>query len=136
MEEKERGKNYWERLKIFVGVVGLAFVVTLALIVGSRLSDEALGVLAGAVCGVGAAIPTSLIIVAVTRRRDASGTSWGKDAPTSQQASYPPVVVISPQGGQQQPSGWDGYPPSLSAPTQRTFTVVGEPSADRGDAAW
>ena len=49
----------WGRLKVFAGVAMVVFVMTLALVVGNRLSTEALGVLAGTVCGVGAAIPTS-----------------------------------------------------------------------------
>jgi hypothetical protein len=108
--------------------VTTAFAVTLALIVGNRLSDEALGVLAGAVCGVGAAIPTSLIVVAVSQRgsepRDLSAPSQTVQPPMPQRA-YPPVIVVSPQGGQQWPNSWNALPPSLTAPTERNFTVVG-----------
>jgi len=129
-EVKEKGKSRWERLKIFVGLMVLATTVTFALIVGNRLSDEALGVLAGAVCGVGAAIPTSLLIVAVTRQRDASDASQGKSLMPHQQASYPPVIVVSPSGNRGQFSGWNALPSSLSAPMERNFKVVGEPSAD------
>jgi hypothetical protein len=122
-------------VKVFLGVVTVAFVVTLGLVVGNRLSDEALGVLAGAVCGVGAAIPTSLIVVAVTRRhsgsesRRVSGQSyddWSRPNP------YPPVVVVAPPTGQQQShQNWNALPPSLSAPIERNFTVVGGTSASR-----
>ncbi len=131
-EEKDKNKNRWERLKILVGLMALAFTVTFALIVGNRLSDEALGVLAGAVCGVGAAIPTSLLIVAVTRRRDTARVSQGESSALRpyQQASYPPVIVVSPSGEQRHPSGWDSLPPSLSAPMERHFRVVGDPSFD------
>ena len=59
MDETMNRSRGGSRLKIFAGLVALAFAVTLAVIVGNRLSDEALAVLAGAVCGVGAAIPTS-----------------------------------------------------------------------------
>jgi hypothetical protein len=112
-------------LKVFLGFVALTFAVTLAVIVGNRLSDEALAVLAGAVCGVGAAIPTSLLIIAIARRRD----SPPQDQPAmypQQQGVYPPVIVVAPPNMQQQPYNWNGgYPPSLSPPTQRQFTVVG-----------
>jgi hypothetical protein len=117
-------------------------VVTLGLVVGNRLSDEALGVLAGAVCGVGAAIPTTLIVVAVTRRRKARGdTDRRYDGPpwrgameledrrhTARQHGYPPVIVVSPQGGPFWSGGWDSHshqPSSLRAPLERKFTVVG-----------
>lgn len=109
----------WGRLKVFAALMMVAFAVTLALVIASRLSDEALAVLAGSVCGVGAAIPTSLLIVAVTRRRDGE---WVRPAP--QQGPYPPVVVVAPPGAQQRSSGW-ALPPSLAAPVQRQFTVVG-----------
>jgi hypothetical protein len=120
-------------VKVFVGVVAVAFVTTLALVVGNRLSDEALGVLAGAVCGVGAAIPTSLIVVAVTRRRDDPFPRGSVDLEdgmmhTPRQHGYPPVIVVSPYGGQSWPGGWkspDYQPSSLRAPLEREFTVVG-----------
>jgi len=74
------------------------------------------------VCGVGAAIPTSLLILSVSRRRE----EMRIQPPASSQGVYPPVIVIAPPGGsQQQPEGWNILPPSLSAPTQRQFTVVG-----------
>jgi hypothetical protein len=127
---QENRDHSWKKLKFFAGLLALAFAVTLALIVGNRLSDEALGVLAGAVCGVGAAIPTSLIVVTVSQRRseprDLNAASRTMQPPMPQQRAYPPVIVVSPQGGQQQwPNQWNSLPPSLTAPMERNFTVVG-----------
>ena len=124
-EAMDRGGR-GNRLKIFAGLVTMAFAVTLAVIVGNRLSDEALAVLSGAVCGVGAAIPTSLLIVAVSRRRDERRAA----APAPQPSPYPPIVVVAPPGGQQRPSDWNALPPSLSAPGRRHFNVVGEEPFD------
>jgi hypothetical protein len=124
-ETMDRGRG-WGHMRVFAGLVTMAFAVTLAVVVGRRLSDEALAVLAGAVCGVGAAIPTSLLIVAVSRRRDERRVQ----PPVSQQGPYPPVVVVAPPGGQQRPSGWNALPPSLAAPMQRHFTVVGDAPVD------
>lgn len=121
MDEKGSHNNGWKRLKTFIGLVVMAFVVTLAVIVGNRLSDESLAVLAGAACGVGAAIPTSLLIIAVSRRRDESRVQ-----PSTPQGVYPPVVVVTPPGGQRRPNEWNSLPPSLTAPMQRHSTVVGE----------
>ena len=121
MDETMNRGGSWSRVKIFAGLVAMAFAVTLAVMVGRRLSDEALAVLAGAVCGVGAAIPTSLLIVAVSRRRDERRVQ----APAPQQGPYPPVVVVAPPVGQQRPNDWNVLPPSLTAPVQRHFTVVG-----------
>ena len=123
MNERQNRYNSGDRLKIFAGLVVLAFAVTLAVIVGNRLSDEAMAVLAGAVCGVGAAIPTSLLVVAVSRKQDGQrGQQYAQ--PHMQQGAYPPVVVVAPQGGQQWANDWR-QPPPLTAPVQRQFTVVG-----------
>ncbi|MGD2104486.1 MAG: hypothetical protein PVJ55_05145 [Anaerolineae bacterium] len=133
----ERGAGRWGRLKAFVGVVAVAFAVTLGLAVANRLSEEALGVLAGAVCGVGAAIPTSLIVVAVSRRQSegrSSGYSRIRDREEDYnfRHSYPPIVVVSPAGGEQRSgASWNALPSSLSAPAEREFRVVGGASVDR-----
>ena len=118
-------KSPRRRLPILVGLVVTGFAVTLAVIVGNRLSDESLAVLAGAVCGVGAAIPTSLLIVAVARRRDEP-----RGQPATPPGPYPPVVVVTPPGGQPWPDNRNALPPSLRAPVQRHFTVVGDASED------
>jgi hypothetical protein len=120
MDEMGNRSGRWGRLKILAGMVMMVFAVTSAVVVGNRLSDEALAVLAGAVCGVGAAIPTSLLIVAVSRRREEQRVQ-----PSVPQGAYPPVVVVTPPGGQQRPDAWNALPPSLTAPVQRHFTVVG-----------
>jgi len=127
MDERGERNGSWGRLKVFAGLVVMAFGVTLALVVSNRLSDEALAVLAGAVCGVGAAIPTSLLIVAVSRWREEPRVQ-----PPVSQGIYPPVIVVAPPGGQQRPGDWTTLPPSLRTPMQRHFTVVGGPSADVG----
>ena len=129
MDETVKRSGGWSRLKIFAGLVAMAFAVALAVVVGSRLSDEALAVLAGAVCGVGAAIPTSLLIVAVSRRRD-EGRVQPSASRDPYRGPYPPVVVVAPPGVQQRSSGWNTLPPSLTAPVQRQFTVVGGAPGD------
>ncbi len=135
MNEVTRNNNgAWGRLKVFGGLALLAFAVSLAVIVGNRLSDESLAVLAGAVCGVGSAIPTSLLIVAVSRKRDGEREGQARFS-TPPQNAYPPVVVVAPPGGQQ-PSGWNVLPPSVSAPMQRNFTVVGGAPVDVGGMSY
>ncbi len=122
MNEQTKRNNVGDRLQIFAGLAATAFAVTLAVIVGNRLSDEALAVLTGAVCGVGAAIPTSLLIVAVTRRQD-RGREMQQPA-VQPQNTYPPVVVVAPPGGQRWLEGGARMPP-FEAPVERRFTVVG-----------
>ena len=125
MDERGTRDNRGGRLKVFAGLIAIAFSAVLAVIVGSRLSNEALSVLAGTVCGVGAAIPTSLLIVSVTRRRDEPR------AQTSYPGNYPPVVVVTAPGNHQQPSMWGALPSSVGLSADRHFTVVGGPSGER-----
>ena len=82
-------------LGTLIGLVGIAFAVTLAVIVGNQLSDEAMAVLTGAVCGVGAAIPTSLLIVAASQQRRNEKNNRRVQSPASQSV-YPPVVIVAP----------------------------------------
>jgi len=129
-DERRNTSSGWGQLRILAGLMAIAFAITLAAIIGDRLSDEALAVLAGAVCGVGAAIPTSLLIVAVTRRRDEPREQTTTYRPPLSQSTYPPVVVVTPPNAQQRANDWNTFPSSLGAPTQRHFTVVGGPPAD------
>ena len=48
MEENRGHRVSRNRLIICAGLIGVAFAVPLALVIGNRLSDEALAVLAGA----------------------------------------------------------------------------------------
>jgi anti-sigma factor RsiW len=134
MDERQNHNNRRDRLKVFAGLVALTFAVTLAVVIGNRLSDQALAVLAGAVCGVGAAIPTSLLVVVVSRRRDERRVPLSAQ-PSMQHGVYPPVVVVAPPGGQQRVGDWNALSPPLTAPTPRQFTVVGgAPEAQRVNA--
>jgi hypothetical protein len=72
-------------------------------------------------CDVGAAIPTSLLVVAVSRRHNEENER--RVQPSAPQGTYPPVVVVAPPGVQQRPNVWNSLPPSLTAPVQRTFTA-------------
>ncbi|MCP4540107.1 MAG: hypothetical protein GY832_23465 [Chloroflexi bacterium] len=121
MDERRNHESRRNRLLVAAGIAATAFVMTLAVVIGNRLSDQALAVLAGAVCGVGAAIPTSLLVVAVTRRQD--GVRGVQQPAAQPQNAYPPVVVIAPPGGQRWMEG--GGEAMFEAPTQRRFTVVG-----------
>lgn len=124
------------RVLVLLAVLAMAFVVSLAVVVGNRLSDQALAVLVGAVCGVSTAIPTSGLVVFVSylwlRDRFGSGSSREK---------VPPVVVVAP-GAAQWPT--QPYPPQLpygggfsddlfqsgARRAPRHFTVVGDGAGD------
>lgn len=105
-------------------VVLLVFVAGLALVMGSRLSVDAVTVIIGVGCGVLASIPTSILILAVTARRES------RLDPMRGQQAYPPVVVVnSPPGNFQSGQGWPAYNPALLAPApphSRQFHVIGQ----------
>ena len=114
-------------MKRAVILVGAVFGVALAVMIGSRMSADAMGVVVGVVCGVVASVPTSLVLIwALVRRTQGPGAEV-----MSRQGmghNYPPVVVVNPGPGY----GASGYGPpmashSLPAPGgPRSFKVVGD----------
>jgi hypothetical protein len=107
-------------------VLGTIFVIALAVVVGKRMSAEAMAVVVGVVCGVAAGIPTSILLLVVLTRRDRQ--PFDDPQMRARTRDYPPVVVI--QGGAPQalpPGPQAGYWPAQQAspPVQRQFHVVG-----------
>ena len=105
----------------------VVFVAVLAVVVGKKMSAEAMAVVIGVACGVAAGIPTSVLLWVVLTRREQRREEIGRRA-----GAYPPVVVI--QGGsplppaslpQGMPNGgyWAG--PMPAPPVERQFHVVG-----------
>ena len=74
-------------MKKFVLPLMLAFGVTLAAIVGQRMSTDAMAVVIGVAVGVAASVPTSLLLVALLRRERAG--AWRGEAPPSQPVTAP-----------------------------------------------
>ena len=105
-------------MKRVATVAFIAFAVTLAVIIGQRMSTDAMAVVVGVACGVLASIPTSLLILAVSGRR-------GEREVQQRRADYPPVVIVNP--GNNQPRYLQ---PPFQAPqiqTQdRQFRVIGD----------
>jgi hypothetical protein len=112
-------------MRLVAVIVLLAFVVALAVVVGTRLSADALAVVVGVACGVVAGIPMSVLILAALNRRADASLSRGTTAGMPQPTSYPPVVVI--QGGAPAPNNLvpPYYPSSVEAAPRR-FRIVGE----------
>lgn len=76
-----------------IGIAVIAGAVALAMVVGQRMSTDAMAVVVGVVFGVAASIPTSLLVVAATRsRRDE-----GYRAPRDELRAPPQVIVVQPQ---------------------------------------
>jgi hypothetical protein len=115
-------------MKRFFFVVGVAFAVSLAVVIGTRMSPDAMAVVVGLVCGVLASVPTTTLMVWVLRQREKQEAHWRQ----SHLAQIPPVVVVNGQG----PNGHPGYPalPSLPAgstsPGSRNFKVVGQENTE------
>jgi hypothetical protein len=139
---------------------GMAFSITLALIVGQRLSAEAMAVVIGVIAGVAASIPTSLIVVWFTARNSLPQAVVDMTAPPraaeraerAEPAEPRIVVVTQPQTGAAYPGfagygahSYAGYAPAQAGPIYATppalparrFTVIGggEYVADATDAA-
>jgi hypothetical protein len=118
-------------MKRFVYITGIVFVVTLAVVMGTRMSPDALAVVIGIICGVLASIPTSAMLVWVMRQRDKQAEmQMGQMRPFGSQ--YPPVVVVNGQGAH----GYNGsYPaPPLPAGSPalggRSFKVIGQENTE------
>jgi hypothetical protein len=121
---------------ILAWMLGLVFVVTLAVVVGQRLSAQAMAVVIGILAGIAASIPTSLFVVWVTSRL--ALPRGGYDAPPRPEPRERPIVVMQapppapayrPGNGYGAPNA-DGYnngsysgQPQVLPP--RRFTVVG-----------
>jgi hypothetical protein len=113
-------------------IFGVVFFITLAIIVGQRLSSEAMAVMVGVVAGVAASIPTSLIVVWVATHFSAQQAPPPTPPPAperervivmthpNQQANYSPYPQNNPTG-----VPYPAYP-AVAAPSQpRKFTVIG-----------
>lgn len=151
-----RERDAVRQLKLTFLLGAVSFGVALALVVGEKLSNPAATVLTGAVAGVAASVPVSLVLVALLRRREAGGDAvprdpyWDCDEASDGYEMVPswpvrgtprwgelaapqmPVIVVSPfgAGSDYGPRGtkWGhASPMSLPSAASREFQVVGEP---------
>ena len=108
----------------FIALVILAFTISLAVVVGNRLTSEATAVVVGVVCGVVAGLPASVLLLIAVRR-----LGQRSDAPAAgHQPPYPPVIVINPNASPPQteinPFAEPPLPPGGYLP--RKFRIIGE----------
>ena len=116
-----------------VFLLGAIFCISLAVVVGTRMSVDATALVLGVACGVLASIPTSLLLIwAIGRRDQAIGRSGGAN-PGYQ---YPPVVVVNPGSGNNRPAwgqpGLPGYDDMPLPPGGRQFRIVGDAETPAG----
>lgn len=113
--------------KIIVPLL-LAFGIVLAVIIGQRMSTDAMAVVIVVAVGVAASVPTSLLLVALLRRQSSrSGPSTWSPPPAYPQLPQPPVIVVNPgqwlaQGQQPMPMP----PAQMMDSDQRQISVVGD----------
>lgn len=96
----------------------------MAIVIGFRLSADAMAVIIGIVCGVLASIPTSVILVWVLRQRDKQLDLQNGPVRLGQ---YPPVVVVNGHGTSS--NGGTMVPAPLLASGNngtRDFKVIGQ----------
>jgi len=115
------------RALAILGLGVVAFAITLAVYIGSRLSNEAMSVLTGAACGVGAVLPAAIMAgLALLRRRERE--DMARMSPP--QSMYPPVIVVAPppMNAPQSPNSSYTLAPPMALPRQ--FTVIGDDPLD------
>lgn len=137
------------KLILLVGLT--AFAVTLAVVVGQRLSAEAMAVIVGVVAGVAASIPTSLIIVWVATRPTAANRPAPAPVEAAPAQPQPRIVVVQPQPaapplpaptyGYAQPMPHTSFAmpygtPAYAPAPQRSFTVIGQEALEGIESAW
>ncbi len=116
-------------MKKFLFVIGTVFAVTLAVVMGTRMSPDAMAVVIGIICGVLASVPTSAMLVWVMRQRDKQMEQMGQMRPYGGQ--YPPVVVVNGQGPNGYGNGYPSLPAANLMPTgPRNFKVIGQENTE------
>ena len=131
------------KARFFALVIGLGFAVTLAIVIGQRLSAEAMAVMVGVVAGVAASIPTSLMVVWFASRT----LRIVPPGPVMAPAAPEPRIVVVPQATPPSYQNLSGYAPAMY-PTlmnlpaglaeQRQFNVIGgvELATPEAEAVW
>lgn len=110
----------------------LAFLATIAValifIIGKRMTPDAMAVVVGIVCGIGASIPTSLVMLLLMRRRDRESEAEAQRG----MPQMPTVMIVNPSVGNpgpyQQPASQ--FMPSYGHTMPRQFQVVGADAQD------
>ena len=125
---REVSRSSGGNLRQLVALLFVAFLVTLGVVVGTRMSSDAIAVLVGVIAGVAASIPIALLLMAVTRRREPEYT---KEREPSRQ-SVPPIIVVTPGATPQHqlPSYAPYGYPAETKNSRRQFRVMGYDEED------
>jgi hypothetical protein len=111
----------FRRAVIFLAGV---FVIVLGVVIGARLSGDAIAVLVGVIAGVAAGIPTALLLIFITQRRREEYEPEPYEYPKQM---MPPVIVVTPSSMPQVFPQYPGLPPNQQLPVHspRRFRVMG-----------
>jgi len=106
-----------------IATVAVAIVITLGVLIGTRLSSDSIALLVGVLIGIMASIPTGFLFAwALSRRNEQQArTPMGN-------SQYPPVVVVNPGAGM--PWGQPVQAPVAALPAS------GGPSFDTVSKLW
>jgi hypothetical protein len=119
-------------MKKFIILAGFAFVISLGIVMGVRMSADAMAVIIGIIFGLLASIPTSIILVWVLRQRDRQfEAQFSQGRPFG--PYHPPVVVVNGHGTNGY--GYNSLPaPQLpvapASPAGRQFKVIGQDNTE------
>ena len=113
-------------------ILGLAFAITLAVVVGQRLSAQAMAIVVGILAGVAASIPTSLLVVWATARLTLPRP--GYEAPRPEPRERPIVVMQAPPAPAY--SAPQGYAPSGEATQPGRYAGQGYAPAGYAQAGY
>ena len=120
METNGNGAIRW-----FLIFLAVAFVGTLAAVMGARASMEGRAFMLGLACGAGASVPGSLLAVYLGRRAQPAPEDNQKES-----RPYPPLVIVNgPVPSRPQPLLPDFPPlsqPGAPATTAPRYRVIGE----------
>jgi len=114
----------------------IAFAAALAVMIGSRLSEQTMTLLIGAACGAGLTAPFAILAGMYVGTQRAS-----RDRQSTQPQA--PIVVMTPTP--QQPAtpllpSWSNYSPAGPAaaiPVPRQYTILGEETViDGASSVW
>jgi hypothetical protein len=112
----------------------LGFGVTLALVIGQRMTTDAMAVVLGVAVGVAASVPTSILLVALVRRAQREAGGRPEPAPAGYAAPSQPqpnIIVLNPADLLGQRHGQPSYLPQppgelLQDAGLRRLRVVGD----------
>lgn len=110
---------------MFIGL-GTVFCIALAVVLGKRMSADAVAVVVGVVAGVAAGLPTSVLLLVLLTRRDQQAGRQKVATGSWDNQQYPPVIVVQGTPQALSPAARDPYwQAGDGAAVPRRFRIVG-----------